>query len=113
MVHCLVWHPESTATDLTFSQLKNYLAVAFESCTILVFDLSNFIDHFEKMEDSTNNENLKEKCDIYKVHEIVASLTGHVQNVVCLAWSPHVSGHLISSSYDGTAQVLQIMYITI
>nr|XP_033190238.1 gem-associated protein 5 isoform X2 [Bombus vancouverensis nearcticus] len=108
MVHCLVWHPESTATDLTFSQLKNYLAVAFESCTILIFDLTNFIDHFEKMEDSTNNENLKEKCDIYKVHEIVASLTGHVQNVVCLAWSPHVSGHLISSSYDGTAQIWNV-----
>ena len=113
MVHCLVWHPESTATDLTFSPLKNYLAVAFESCTIVILDLSNFIDYLKKMEDSTNNDNDNDKCDIYKVHEIVASLTGHVKNVVCLAWSPYISGHLISGSYDGTAQVLKIIYIYI
>lgn len=108
MVHCLVWHPESTATDSTFSPLKNYLAVAFESCTILIFDLSNFIDHFTKLKNSTNNDNLKEKCDIYKVNEIVATLNGHSKNVVCLAWSPYISGHLISGSYDGIAQVWNI-----
>lgn len=111
MVHCLEWHPESTATDLTFSLFKNYLAVAFESCTIHILNLSNFIDYLKRMEDSTNNDNDNNKCDIYKVHEIVASLAGHVKNVVCLAWSPHISGHLISGSYDGTAQVLKILYI--
>ncbi|CAK9799473.1 Gem-associated protein 5 [Anthophora quadrimaculata] len=108
MVHCLVWHPESTTTDLIFSPLKNYLAVAFESHTIVIYDLSNFMDHLTKLENSTDNDNLKEKCNTYKVHEIVATLTGHVQNVVCLSWSPHISGHLISGSYDGTAQVWNV-----
>ncbi|OAD62256.1 Gem-associated protein 5 [Eufriesea mexicana] len=108
IVHCLAWHPESTTTDITFSSLRNYLAVAFESCTILIFDLSNFIDYFAKLEDSSNNDNLKEKCDTYKVHELVTTLTGHVQNVVCLAWSPYISGYLISGSYDRTAQVWNV-----
>lgn len=113
IVHCLAWHPESTATDITYSPLRNYLAVAFECCTILIFDLSNFVDYFAKLEDSINDDNLKEKCDIYKVHELITTLTGHVQNVVCLAWSPYMSGYLISGSYDRTAQVLEIHNKTI
>ncbi|KAF3428992.1 hypothetical protein E2986_02063 [Frieseomelitta varia] len=104
MVNCLAWHPESTATDLKFSPLKNYLAVSFESCNILIFDLSNFMDYLKKMEDSTNND----KCDIYKVHEIVATLIGHIKTVVCLAWNPHISGQLISGSYDGSAQIWNV-----
>ncbi|XP_076752197.1 gem-associated protein 5-like isoform X2 [Xylocopa sonorina] len=108
MVHCLVWHPESTATDLTLSPLKNYLAVAFESCTVVVYDLTNFMDHFTKAKDTTKNDNLEENCDIYKVHEIVATLTGHSRSVVCLAWNPYISGQLISGSYDGIAQVWNV-----
>ncbi|XP_053999055.1 gem-associated protein 5 isoform X1 [Hylaeus anthracinus] len=107
MVHCLVWHPESTATDSMYSPLKNYVAVAFKSTTIIIIDLSNFVDHLTKLENATENDNEK-KCDSYKVHEIVASLTGHIQNVVCLAWSPYISGQLISGSYDHTAQVWNV-----
>ncbi|CAL7940645.1 unnamed protein product [Xylocopa violacea] len=108
MVYCLAWHPESTATDLTLSPLKNYLAVAFASCTVVVYDLTNFMDHFIKADDTTKNGNLEENCDIYKVHKIVATLTGHVQDVVCLAWNPYISGQLISGSYDGIAQVWNV-----
>nr|XP_031838451.1 gem-associated protein 5-like isoform X1 [Nomia melanderi] len=107
MVHCLVWHPESTATDSTYSPLRNYLAVAFESPTIMVFDLSNFINHLTKLTDPAENDNEK-KCEAYKVHEVVATLTGHVKNVVCLAWNPYISGQLISGSYDSTAQVWNV-----
>ncbi|XP_076393217.1 gem nuclear organelle associated protein rigor mortis [Megachile rotundata] len=107
MLHCLVWHPESTTTDLTFSPLKNYLAAAFESRTIVIFDLTNLMDHFTKLQDPTNN-NEKENSDIYEVNEVVATLTGHIHNVVCLAWSPYISGHLISGSYDGIAQVWNV-----
>ena len=32
-------------------------------------------------------------------------LEGHTQRITSLSWSPHVSGLLVSASYDGTAQV--------
>ncbi|KZC13808.1 PREDICTED: gem-associated protein 5-like [Dufourea novaeangliae] len=107
MVYCLAWHPESTATDSTYSPLRNYLAVAFESCKLIVFDLSNFMDHLTKLENSTENDNEK-TFDSYKVHEVVANLTGHVHSIVCLAWNPYISGQLISGSYDSTAQVWNV-----
>ena len=107
-VHCLVWHPQSTAADLTYSPLKNYLAVASKSSTIMVFDMTNFMNHYEKLGDLAEDGSAKEKSDSYKVHEVVATLTGHTHNVVCLAWSPYISGHLISGSYDHTAQVWNV-----
>ena len=39
---------------------------------------------------------------------LVATLTGHKERVVSLAWSPHQDGILLSASYDGTAQVDQL-----
>lgn len=110
MLHCLVWHPDSTTTDLTFSPLKNYLAAAFESPTIVIFDLSNLMNHFTKLQESNDNDQVNN--DIYKVNEVVCTLTGHTKNVVCLAWSPYISGYLISGSYDGTAQVLKLYSYT-
>ncbi|XP_076292117.1 gem nuclear organelle associated protein rigor mortis isoform X2 [Lasioglossum baleicum] len=106
MVHCLVWHPESTATDLTYSPMRNYLAVACKSCTIMILNVSNLMEHLTT-EDSTENDN-EQKCDLYKVNEVVASLTGHVHSVVCLAWNPYITGQLISGSYDSTAQVWNV-----
>ncbi|XP_076647950.1 gem nuclear organelle associated protein rigor mortis isoform X2 [Halictus rubicundus] len=107
MVHCLVWHPESTATDLTYSPMRNYLAVAYKSCSIMILNLSNLMNHLTTTEDSTENDD-EQKCDSYKVHEIVATLTGHVHSVVCLAWNPYITGQLISGSYDSTAQVWNV-----
>ncbi|XP_076633112.1 gem nuclear organelle associated protein rigor mortis isoform X2 [Colletes latitarsis] len=107
MVHCLVWHPESTATDSTYSPFKNYLAVAFKSTTIIILDLSNFMNHLTKLENYTEND-IEKKCDSYKVHEVVATLVGHIHSVVCLAWSPYISGQLISGSYDHTTQVWNV-----
>nr|XP_033335076.1 gem-associated protein 5-like [Megalopta genalis]XP_033335077.1 gem-associated protein 5-like [Megalopta genalis]XP_033335078.1 gem-associated protein 5-like [Megalopta genalis]XP_033335079.1 gem-associated protein 5-like [Megalopta genalis]XP_033335080.1 gem-associated protein 5-like [Megalopta genalis] len=107
IVHCLVWHPESTATDSTYSPMRNYLAVAYKSCTIIIFDLSNLMNHLTKPEDPPENGG-ERKCDPYKVNEVVASLTGHVHSVVCLAWNPFISGQLVSGSYDSTAQVWNV-----
>lgn len=64
------------------------------------------MDHRVKLETLTKGDDVNENIDTYKVHEVVATLTGHVHNVVCLAWSPFISGHLISGSYDRTAQVI-------
>ncbi|XP_078046192.1 gem nuclear organelle associated protein rigor mortis isoform X2 [Augochlora pura] len=107
VVHCLVWHPESTATDSTYSPMRNYLAVAYKSCTIMVFNLSNLMNHLTKPEDISENGG-EQKCDLYKVNEVVASLTGHTHSVVCLAWNPYISGQLVSGSYDSTAQVWNV-----
>lgn len=36
---------------------------------------------------------------------LVATLSGHKERVVTVAWSPHEDGKLLSASYDCTAQV--------
>ena len=36
---------------------------------------------------------------------LVATLSGHKERVVKIAWSPHQDGLLLSASYDGTSQV--------
>ncbi|XP_043264591.1 gem-associated protein 5-like [Colletes gigas] len=108
MVHCLVWHPESTATDSTYSPFKNYLAVAFKSNTITILDLSNFVNQLPKYENYTETDMEKKVDDMYKVHEVVATLVGHSHSVVCLAWSPYISGQLVSGSYDHITQVWNV-----
>lgn len=90
------WHPESTATDLEFSENKNYLAVATSSPAITILDMSNLL--------ALKNENNQNEVD----YRVVATLTGHVDRVFCLAWSPHLSGQLVSGSADGYAQVWNV-----
>ncbi|KAG7201057.1 hypothetical protein KM043_017605 [Ampulex compressa] len=96
ITYCMVWHPESTATDLAYSPYRNYLAVAFNSPTISILDVSELTER-------TSAD--KEPSNVYK---IVANLVGHLERVVCLAWSPHFSGHLVSGSYDNTVQVWKV-----
>lgn len=102
MVNCLAWHPESTMADKSISPTANYLAVASDSCSIFILDMSKLIKELEVTgaEDVIDNED-----DYRPMHKIVAKLNGHSQKVVCLAWSPHFSGHLVSGSYDNVAQV--------
>lgn len=40
LIQCLAWHPESTATDTTYSPYRNWLAIASNETDIKVFDLS-------------------------------------------------------------------------
>ncbi|XP_029169359.1 gem-associated protein 5-like [Nylanderia fulva] len=106
MVNCLAWHPESTATDKWKSPAANYLAVASD-CTIVIFDMSELMKDLERAltMDCVEEEDSKEECKRYKT---VAMLKGHNNKVVCLAWSPHFSGHLVSGSYDNVAQVWNV-----
>lgn len=102
MVNCLAWHPDSTATDKWTSSTANYLAVASD-WNIVVFDMSELIKELKtSTEDYIQEEDSNEER---KLHKMVATLNGHVDKVVCLAWSPHFSGHLVSGSYDHIAQV--------
>jgi len=55
--------------------------------------------------EATDTENVTENDQERMMHEIVATLNGHSDKVVCLIWSPHFSGFLVSGSYDNIAQV--------
>ncbi|XP_014224156.1 gem-associated protein 5 [Trichogramma pretiosum] len=87
------WHPISTLADSNISEMQNYLAVAVNSTTITIFDIS-----------INNSEDESEKLTF----KTVAVLNGHSEKVVSLAWSPHISGYLASGSYDRTVQVWKI-----
>ncbi|XP_071629250.1 gem-associated protein 5 [Temnothorax longispinosus] len=107
MVNCLAWHPESTMADKCMSPIANYLAVASDTCSIMVFDMSKLIKELEATgaEDVIDNDDDSQQRTM---HRMVATLNGHSEKVVCLAWSPHFSGHLVSGSYDNTAQVWNV-----
>lgn len=114
-MYCLTWHPDSTATDLTFSPLRNYIAVAYNATTITIFDLSDLLEKMNEVNVPTgSNDKVTDTEEISSrtVNKVVATLNGHSNKIVSLAWSPHLSGYLVSSSYDCTAQVfLYIKYI--
>jgi len=55
--------------------------------------------------EATYTENVTENDQERTMHEIVATLNGHSEKMVCLVWSPHFSGSLVSGSYDNIAQV--------
>lgn len=102
-MNCLVWHPESTAMDTWSSSMKDYLAVASDSSSILIYDVSDLRKELETREKITDIENDNNRQ--HNMHKLVTTLNGHYEKVVCLAWSPHVTGYLVSGSYDYTAQV--------
>lgn len=109
MVNCLVWHPESTTTDEWTSSAANYLAIASD-CNIVIFDMSELIKEMQmaNIEDCIEEKDSNEERKLHASCKIVATLNGHIDKVVCLAWSPHCSGHLVSGSYDNVAQVFDL-----
>jgi len=40
---------------------------------------------------------------------LIATLSGHKERIVSVAWNPHQDGILLSASYDGTAQVWDVI----
>lgn len=72
--------------------MQNYLAVAISGSAINIFDIST----------SYHQENKSDQSSFYRT---IATLNAHTEKVVCLSWSPHISGYLVSGSYDNTARV--------
>ncbi|KAK0095845.1 hypothetical protein PV326_007211 [Microctonus aethiopoides] len=115
-VQCLSWHPDSTATDVKYSPLKHYFAAATNANAITIFDMSTMINQIVDAASEKNGDNDEKINEEIKLngtnktaqHKVVAVLIGHVDRVVCLAWSPHISGYLVSGSYDNTAQVWNV-----
>jgi len=71
--------------------------------------MSELIKELETMKDLSEEEkeeiSSQNKQENHKLYKIVTTLEGHCEKVVCLAWSSHVSGLLVSGSYDNVAQV--------
>ncbi|XP_011300870.1 gem-associated protein 5-like, partial [Fopius arisanus] len=99
-VECLAWHPDSTVTDLNFSHFRDYLAVSTTTSIITVIDTSSMTEMLNKQEVNQDTSQ-----NFYKV---IANLSGHSDRIYSLAWSPHISGYLVSGSADQTAQVWKI-----
>lgn len=90
-IQSLAWHPASTYTDTEFSVCRNWLAVASNETVIKVYDFQQLVEGGATTDKTP-----------------VAELSGHLSRVVCVSWSPHISGQLVSASYDGTAQVWDV-----
>ncbi len=45
------------------------------------------------------------------ITESFCSLEGHTNRITGLAWSIHKEGTLVSASYDGSAQVTNIVHV--
>lgn len=97
LIQCLAWHPESTATDTTYSPCRHWLAVASNETHIKVFDLA----HLAKDNEQAEASQLKSISSCF-------TLSGHLSRVVSMCWSPHIGGQLVSVSYDDTAQVWNV-----
>lgn len=79
----LSWHPKIVYNSPNeTSPCSNWLATAGEN--VFIYSI-----------DPTNNEGPKK----------IASLDVHTSRVLCVSWSPHVNGRLLSCSADNTAIV--------
>ncbi|XP_043490699.1 gem-associated protein 5 [Polistes fuscatus] len=110
LVYGLKWHPDSTTTDLTFSPFRNYMAVTHDDSIITILDLSDLfekIDGINLLTKSINkvNDNKMSSKNIGKVYAI---LNGHSKKITNCAWNPHLSGYLVSCSFDCRAQVWNV-----
>lgn len=86
IIQCLSWHPASVTSDPSrLSPYSNWLAAASDS--VKVFSIS----------------------PDGKTFETIAVLSVQTEKIVDVCWSPHLNGHLVSVSYDYTAQVWDVI----
>ena len=106
LIQCLKWHPTFTFQSAEASKMSNWLAVASNDTSIksiltaIRFSFMLVLQY------------LLLKNIVFSVNDqapasftLVATLSGHKERVVSVAWNPHKDGSLLSASYDGTAQV--------
>ncbi|XP_015184665.1 PREDICTED: gem-associated protein 5 [Polistes dominula] len=104
------WHPDSTTTDLNFSHFRNYMAVSYADCFITILNLSDLVEKIDEANrspeliDVVNDSEISSKV----VGKVFTTLNGHSEQIADCAWNPHLSGYLVSCSYDCTAQVWNV-----
>ena len=91
LIQSLALHPQFMA-DGSESQYSLYLASASNEFPVHVFDLGPALERSE----GAGPEILVSPT---------TTLTGHLQRVIEVAWSPHIPARLVSVSYDFSAQV--------
>ncbi len=107
LVQSLVWHPPGSqyegedAGDGEKTCCKDYwLAIAFSQVDIHVVNVEEYCQELGKSPQSEEEVPVKSEPDFV--------LTGHLQRVNELSWSPHEAGKLLSVSYDNSVQVWDV-----
>ncbi|XP_077983936.1 gem-associated protein 5-like [Glandiceps talaboti] len=108
IINCLQWYPDwshhkttsqsnTTCPDVADDQsnCKNWLAAGSNDPPIHIYDLTDIMG--TKMPVKT------------PITTSYSTLNGHIQRVTGLSWSPHGEKKLASVSYDGTAQVWDVV----
>ncbi|XP_074619191.1 gem-associated protein 5-like isoform X2 [Acropora palmata] len=94
----LVWHHGfSDITTADVVSCKHWLASGSNESVIHVHDLNSMLGDFSNP-----------RPRAAPITECFRQLSGHSGRVTGLSWSPHQSELLLSSSYDGTAQVWDV-----
>lgn len=91
IINTLRWHHEHGPSP----KLHGLLASGSSNAIVFVHDLCAIM---ENPPDSP-----------VVVTEPFRRLCGHTAKITCMAWSPHHSGRLVTASYDGTAQVWDVL----
>ncbi|KAM5299988.1 gem-associated protein 5 isoform 2-T2 [Ctenodactylus gundi] len=91
LLNAIAWHHEHGSQP----ELSCLIASGSNNAVIYVHNLKTVLE--------SNPESPVTITEPYR------TLSGHTAKVTCLAWSPHHDGRLVSASYDGTAQVWDIL----
>uniref|UniRef100_A0A1A7Y5I9 Gem (Nuclear organelle) associated protein 5 n=1 Tax=Iconisemion striatum TaxID=60296 RepID=A0A1A7Y5I9_9TELE len=91
IINTLRWHPDQNCPP----ELHALLASGSSNAIVFVHDLRSIIENPPE-EPAVLTESYRRLC-------------GHTAKITGMAWSPHHSGRLVTVSYDGTAQVWDVL----
>nr|XP_015817348.2 gem-associated protein 5 isoform X1 [Nothobranchius furzeri] len=91
IINTLRWHPDHSSAP----ELHALLASGSSNAIVFVHDLRSVL------------ENPPEEPAV--LTESYRRLSGHTAKITGMSWSPHHSGRLVTVSYDGTAQVWDVL----
>ncbi|XP_060746757.1 gem-associated protein 5 isoform X2 [Tachysurus vachellii] len=92
IINTLCWHHQHSTTQ---PELHCLLASGSSNANVYIHDLRSAIE--------TPSESPALLTEAFR------SLSGHTNKITSLAWSPHHHAHLVTVSYDGTAQVWDVL----
>ncbi|XP_076371362.1 gem-associated protein 5-like isoform X2 [Tachypleus tridentatus] len=98
LIQCIRWHLHFTAVSSHQSAYHCFLACSSNENEINIYDLTSVLGE-------DNNTRTGEVT----ITQPTVLLVGHQLRVTSLAWSPHVDCRLASVSYDGTAQIWDVL----
>ncbi|CAH1777523.1 unnamed protein product [Owenia fusiformis] len=97
LVNCLRWHPMYTQGGSTVAEQQYWLASGSNESMIHVVNLSKILSEADPAKSALS------------ITQSFCQLEGHCDRITNLSWSTHSPGLLVSASYDGTAQVWNVL----